>query len=191
MHFAVGMVGGAAVTATVACFYRRALPLTPLGMTLGGLWAILPDTPRLVRVDFPSLRSLPGATAFGDKATEAWLHQIGDLFFLHRTLDHHATDLSLAGLFAMIALYTMGIASLLALVACNARASPGSSNASATTTPPFPTPPPSWIAAAPSPPPIDPAPASPSTDADAPTGSRPADARATFTRPRAAATTDR
>jgi len=117
MHFAVGMVGGAAVTATVACFYRRALPLTPLGMTLGGLWAILPDTPRLVRVDFPSLRSLPGATAFGDKATEAWLHQIGDLFFLHRTLDHHATDLSLAGLFAMIALYTMGIASLLALVA--------------------------------------------------------------------------
>jgi len=117
MHFAVGMVGGAAVTAGVACFCRRALPLTPLGMTLGGLWAIVPDTPRLIRVDFPSLRSLPGVATLGDKAIEARLHQVGDLFFLHRTLDLHANDLSLAGLFAMIGLYTLGLAALVGLVA--------------------------------------------------------------------------
>lgn len=117
MHFAVGMVGGAAVTAGVACFYRRGLAYTPLGMTLGGIWAILPDTPRLVRVDFPSLRALPGAEAFGSKATEAWLHQIGDVFFLHRAIDEHLTDNALAGFFAVVALYTIGIAGLVARVA--------------------------------------------------------------------------
>ncbi|MEM6756367.1 MAG: hypothetical protein AAF586_04305 [Planctomycetota bacterium] len=112
MHFAVGMVGGAAVTAGVACFWRRGLAYTPLGMTLGGLWAIVPDTPRLIRVDYPSLRALPGAEWFGSKTTEAWLHQIGDLFFMHRAIDHYLTDHALAGFFAVIGLYTLGLAGL-------------------------------------------------------------------------------
>jgi hypothetical protein len=117
MHFAVGMVGGAAVTAAAALVCRRGLRFTPLGMTAGGLWAIVPDTPRLVRIDFPSLRALPGAHAFAAPTTEAWLHAIGDLFFFHRTLDRHAGDLALAGLFGTIAGYTLGLAALLGVIA--------------------------------------------------------------------------
>ncbi|MEM0913434.1 MAG: hypothetical protein AAGK09_02375 [Planctomycetota bacterium] len=121
MHFAVGMVGGAAVTATVACFWRRGLVYTPLGMTLGGLWAIVPDTPRLARVDFPSLRALPGVEAFASKSTEDWLHRIGDLFFLHRTIDERLADHALAGLFMTVAMYTLAIAGLTALIALQRR----------------------------------------------------------------------
>lgn len=116
MHFAVGMAGGAVIAAGAALVLRRGWRYTPLAMTLGGVWAIIPDTPRLVRIDFPSLRGVPGLTAFGDKATEAWLHGIGDVFFFHRTLDRNAPDLALAGVFGMASLYTVGLVVLLGVI---------------------------------------------------------------------------
>ena len=55
MHFAVGMCGGAALALAPCLIFRRGWRFIPVGMTLGGLWALVPDMPRLWREDFPSL----------------------------------------------------------------------------------------------------------------------------------------
>ena len=55
MHFAVGMCGTGVISGLAALALRRGYRWLPLAMTAGGVWALVPDMPRLFRVDFPSL----------------------------------------------------------------------------------------------------------------------------------------
>lgn len=110
MHFAVGMAGGAAISCTVSLIVRRGWRFAPIAMTLGGLWAITPDTPRLFREDFPGL---PFAATLGSKDLERWLHSIGDLFFFHKQLDAQPHEFALHGVIGMILLYNLAIVGLL------------------------------------------------------------------------------
>ncbi len=110
MHFAVGMVGGAAIGCTVSLVIRRGWRWTPPAMTLGGLWACVPDMPRLWREDFPWL---PFSSVLGSKNLEHWLHSIGDLFFFHKQLDAQPQEFALHGLIGIIVLYNLAILLLL------------------------------------------------------------------------------
>lgn len=102
MHFAVGMMGGGALAGAACLMLRRGWRWLPAAMTLGGLWALVPDMPRIWREDFPSL---PLASVLGDKDLERWLHSVGDIFFFHERLDVQPRELALHGLVLMIALY--------------------------------------------------------------------------------------
>ena len=102
MHFAVGMCGGAALTMVPCLIRRKGFGLIPLGMTLGGVWANVPDMPRFWRVDFPGL---PFASTLGSMDLEKYLHSIGNLFFFHRALDSQPKEFALHGLFIIIILY--------------------------------------------------------------------------------------
>lgn len=106
MHFAVGMCGGGAVAAVGGALLRRPIRSIrgwlPLAMTAGGVWALVPDLPRIWREDFPSL---PLASVLGSKGLERWLHGIGDLFFFHARLDAQPRELALHGLVLILLLY--------------------------------------------------------------------------------------
>jgi len=104
MHFAVGMCGGAAVMAVHCLIRGRGWRHLPLAMTLGGIWANVPDMPRLWRVDFPGL---PFAGTLGSMDLEHWLHSIGNLFFMHRALDAQPKEFALLGLAGIIGLYNL------------------------------------------------------------------------------------
>jgi hypothetical protein len=104
MHFAVGMCGGAAAMAFPCLILRRGWRHIPLAMTLGGIWANIPDSPRLWRVDFPGL---PFAETLGSMDLETWLHSIGDLFFFHQSLDAQPKEFALLGLVTIIGLYNL------------------------------------------------------------------------------------
>jgi len=110
MHFAVGMCGGAALTLIPCLIRRRGFRLIPLGMTLGGLWGLAPDLPRIWREDFPSL---PFASTLGDKALEDKLHSVGDLFFFHQSLDAQPKEFALLGLAIIIGLYNLSLLTML------------------------------------------------------------------------------
>lgn len=110
MHFAVGMCGGAALTLAPCLILRRGWRFIPVGMTLGGIWGLIPDMPRLWREDFTGL---PFASTLGDKDFELWLHSIGDLFFLHQSLDAQPKEFALLGLAMIIGLYNLSLMGLL------------------------------------------------------------------------------
>ncbi len=110
MHFAVGMCGGAALMAVPCLFRRRGWRYLPVAMTIGGLWAIIPDCPRLWREDFTSL---PFAATLGAKDFELWLHSIGNLFFMHRSLDAQPKEFALLGLAMIIGLYNLSLIGML------------------------------------------------------------------------------
>ncbi len=107
MHFAVGMAGGAVIAGVGCLIARRGYKYIPAAMTVGGLWAFVPDMPRLFREDFPSL---PFAATLGDKGLERWLHSVGDLFFFHQSLDAQPREFALHGLFLIIMMYNLAIA---------------------------------------------------------------------------------
>ncbi len=110
MHFAAGMCGGAALMAIPCLIRRRGWRHLPLAMTLGGIWALLPDAPRLWREDFTSL---PFAATLGAKDFEVWLHSIGDLFFFHQSFDAQPKEFALLGLAIIIGLYNLCLIGLL------------------------------------------------------------------------------
>lgn len=110
MHFAVGMCGGAALMAVPCLIRGKGWRHLPIAMTLGGLWGILPDTPRLWREDFTSL---PFAATLGAKDLELWLHSIGNLFFMHRSLDAQPKEFALLGLAIIIGLYNLCLIGML------------------------------------------------------------------------------
>ena len=105
-HFAAGMICGGAIAAGVCALRRRGWRYVPVAMTAGGMWAMMPDLPRLFREDFPSL---PFAATLGTRALEKWLHGIGDVFFFHNRLDAQPHQHALAGLFVIILLYNAGL----------------------------------------------------------------------------------
>jgi len=106
MHFAVGMCGGAALLAVPCLIRRKGWRHIPFAMTLGGLWAIIPDSPRLWREDFTSL---PFAATLGAKDFELWLHSIGNLFFMHQSLDAQPKEFALLGLAMIVGLYNLSL----------------------------------------------------------------------------------
>ena len=113
MHFAVGMAGGAAVAGAV-CVLRGGKGGRWLGvaMTLGGLWATVPDWPRIPRVH---LSGVPVLWRLGSVELERWLHAWGDLFFFHRMLDAQPREHALLGLVLIILFYNAAIAWLMYL----------------------------------------------------------------------------
>jgi hypothetical protein len=110
-HFAVGMACSGAAAAGVCCIVRRGWRWIPAVMTVGGLWALIPDLPRLWRVDFPWL---PGSGILGSLNLEHRLHNIGDVFFFHKSMDAPPHLLyALHGLIAVIFLYNTSIVMLM------------------------------------------------------------------------------
>ena len=109
MHFAVGM-GCSGAAATVACFaLRRGWRWIAPTMTLGGIWALVPDLPRILRED---LAILPFASTLGAQSLENNLHAIGNLFFFHNSLDVQPNELALHGMGIILILYNAAIALL-------------------------------------------------------------------------------
>lgn len=112
MHFAVGM-GAAGAAACVGCVVmRRGWRWVPAAMTAGGLWALIPDLPRIFREDIPNA---PLAGLLGSETLEAGLERWGNLFFFHHILDAQPKEFALAGLAAMLLLYNAGLMMLMTL----------------------------------------------------------------------------
>lgn len=112
MHFAVGMACSGGLALGGCLIVRRGWRWIPAIMTLGGLWATVPDMPRLFRQDFPGLHL--GST-LGSLDLEHFLHHWGDIFFFHATLDDCINQYALHGLIGMIFLYNAAIALMLVL----------------------------------------------------------------------------
>lgn len=106
MHFAVGMAGAGAVATVGAILLKRGLRWAPLWMTAGGIWACVPDMPRIFKEDFPSL---PLAETLSAKPLQQWLNANGDLFFFHRMLDQQPKEYALHGLLGILILYTVAV----------------------------------------------------------------------------------
>lgn len=115
MHFAVGMAGATVITGVGCMILRRGWRWLPLSMTAGGLWAVIPDTPRLFREDFPWL---PFAQSIGSKSMELKLHRMGDLFFFHKQLDIQPNEYALHGLILILLMYNISIVVLMLLEYC-------------------------------------------------------------------------
>ena len=79
-------------------------------MTLGGVWALMPDIPRIFREDFPGT---PLAGLLGSKTIDRLLNEWGNLFFFHRSLDAQPHEYALHGLVIILVLYNASIASLM------------------------------------------------------------------------------
>ncbi len=112
MHFAAGMCGASVIGGAVSLIWRRGYRFLPLAMTAGGLWAMIPDLPRLFREDFPTM---PLAKTLGSSHLERQLHAMGDLFFFHARLDSQPHEYALLGLFTTIVLYNISIILMLIL----------------------------------------------------------------------------
>lgn len=106
MHFALGMVGTGAATTVAALICRRGLRWVPLCMTAGGIWACVPDMPRIFREDFPNA---PFAQTLSAKPLQQWLQANGDFFFFHRMLDDQPKEYALHGLAMILVLYTLSL----------------------------------------------------------------------------------
>jgi hypothetical protein len=115
MHFAVGMAGATVITGVGCMVLRRGWRWLPLSMTAGGLWAVIPDVPRLFREDFTWL---PFASTLGSKAMELKLHRMGDIFFFHKQLDIQPKEYALHGLILMLLMYNIAIVVLMLLEYC-------------------------------------------------------------------------
>lgn len=112
MHFAVGM-GCAGAIAGVGCMVlRRGWRWLPAAMTVGGLWALIPDMPRIFREDF---YYEPISSILGTQTLERSLHRWGDLFFFHRALDAQPKEFALLGMLLILMLYNAGIILLMAM----------------------------------------------------------------------------
>lgn len=106
MHFALGMVGTGAVVTIGALVLRRDMRWAPLWMTAGGIWACVPDMPRIFKEDFPNT---PFAQTLSAKPLQQWLQANGDWFFFHRMLDEQPREYALHGLAVILMLYTVSV----------------------------------------------------------------------------------
>ena len=105
-HYAVGMACGGAL-AGIWCLVRRSgWKWLPWAMTAGGVWALLPDMPRVFREDFPSL---PFAAWLGQSSFERWLHSFGNLFAFHSAFDAQPREYALHGLTIILVLYNLSL----------------------------------------------------------------------------------
>lgn len=104
MHFAVGMAGAGAAASVAALLLRRGWRWVPMAMTAGGIWACVPDMPRLFKEDFPNA---PFAEMLSAKPLQDWLQAQGDWFFMHRSLDLQPKEFALHGLAAILFFYAL------------------------------------------------------------------------------------
>ena len=112
MHFAVGM-GCAGVVAGCACtILKRGWRWLPVAMTVGGVWSLIPDMPRILREDLPF--ASPTLTHYS-KVLEATLHDWGNLFFFHKSLDAQPNEFALHGLILILLLYNAAIVLLMGM----------------------------------------------------------------------------
>jgi hypothetical protein len=109
MHFAIGMACTGAAAIVVCLCRRRGWWWLPLAMTAGGVWAMVPDLPRLFREVFPSV--LAAAPGSGD--LERRLHAMGDLFFFHSTLNAQAHEYASHSLVLILLFYNLAIVLLM------------------------------------------------------------------------------
>lgn len=110
MHYAVGM-GCSGVAAGVVCsILRRGWRWIPAAMTVGGVWALVPDMPRIFREDF---YWQPLSQTIGTKDFERFIHKWGDLFFFHHQLDIQPHEYALLGLASILILYNLSIVLLM------------------------------------------------------------------------------
>jgi len=104
-HFAIGMACGGAAAAGWCAWRRRDWHLIPFAMAAGGVWAIIPDMPRVIREDLPG--TWLAATA-GARPLEEVLQYYGNVFFFHRWFDFAQTGRwGLRGLAIVVASYTV------------------------------------------------------------------------------------
>lgn len=103
---------GGALAGTACLIFRRGWRFLPAAMTAGGIWALLPDLPRVFREDFPNL---PFAGMLGASSFERFLHRAGDLFCFHSQLDAQPKEYALAGFAIIIFLYNLSIGLLMML----------------------------------------------------------------------------
>lgn len=106
MHFAFGMAGAGALASVGALLLRRGWRWVPMAMTAGGIWACVPDFPRVFKEDFPNL---PYAQQLSSKPLAQWLDDQGNWFFLHRMLDEQPKEFALHGLLGILTLYTLSV----------------------------------------------------------------------------------
>ena len=109
MHFATGMAATAAVGVAYCVITRQRPTWLPLAMTIGGIWAMVPDLPRIWREDLPWL---PFSAVLGQQSLERSLHSIGDVFFFHRLLDAQPHEYALHGLVLILVLYNAAIVAM-------------------------------------------------------------------------------
>lgn len=110
MHFATGMACGAALGGFGCLVVRRGWRFIPAFMTVCGIWANVPDMPRLWREDSPWM---PFASTLGSMKLEHWLHYYGDIFFFHKQFDSQPNEYALHGLILMILQYNLAIVGLM------------------------------------------------------------------------------
>ena len=79
-------------------------------MTVGGIWALMHDFPRIFLDDFPGL---PLASMLGDKSLERALANVEDVFFFHRSLDSQSHEYALHGMAIILLLYNLAIVALM------------------------------------------------------------------------------
>ena len=110
VHYALGMTCGGIASVAVPWFRRRWYKIGPLFMTFCGVWAMLPDVPRV-------LGQIPGWVPFygllhgvlGSRSAHKFMHGgIGNIFFGHALLDNRfLDDYYLAGYAAVLGIYTV------------------------------------------------------------------------------------
>lgn len=103
MHFGVGMACGGAAALGVALIRRKGFQAIGPAMTIGGIWAMVPDLTRLF-VWYPSL---PFSSYLGGSTNEKRL--LSDLFFFHASLDAQPKNYTLLGMALILALYNLVI----------------------------------------------------------------------------------
>ena len=112
MHFAVGMGCAGAITSVGCMVLRRGWRWLPAAMTVGGLWALVPDMPRIFREDF---YYEPISSILGTSELERSLHRWGDLFFFHRAFDAQPKEFALLGVLLILLFYNASIMFLMVL----------------------------------------------------------------------------
>ena len=110
MHFGVGMACGGAAALGCALIRRKGFRAIGPAMTLGGIWAIVPDLPR-VFVWYPSL---PFSNYLSGRDNETRL--LSDVFFFHASLDAQPKEYALLGLAMILVLYNAVIFAPLLIV---------------------------------------------------------------------------
>lgn len=103
------MACGGAAALGCALLRRKGFRAVGPAMTLGGIWAIVPDLPRMFRW-YPSI---PGSNNLGDVSLESLL--LSDIFFFHKSLDAQPEEYTLLGFAIVIGLYNLVIFTPLAV----------------------------------------------------------------------------
>jgi hypothetical protein len=96
------MLVGGMLAAVVCLIIRRGWRLVPYVAAITGVWATLPDLPRLFREDLPFI---PLAGLIGHKEVEKAMHEFGNIFIFHSWLDQWPDRFVLHGTFIVFAAF--------------------------------------------------------------------------------------